>query len=414
MSLKKIIFPISSMFFAIAFLAIGYGMILTFIGVYLKEMGISSSIIGLINGSFFLGAVLSSIFSQKIISTVGHIRSFAAFTSLMVITFLIHSLFFDVTLWIVLRIISGFSFYALLIIIESWLNEKSNEEDRSKILAIYTIIFYLSTAIGQLFLNIDEDFKQSIFTIGSVLVLVSVIFISLTKIKEPILKPFERYSFPKIYSVVPLATVGSFISGYFVGGFFAMLPVYILLKSDSVETVSFFMIIGLIGGLISQWPIGLLSDKYGRRKLISITAFITAITSILFILFSQTNEYLNILGFLLGLTIFAMYPLSVARANDVVDENKDVIEISRTLLFTYGIGSFVAPLLIGFGISYFNPNFLFISYTILGLFLSFYALTKDRIPHEELSVFVNMPVASGAELPEMDPRQDEDFVENEK
>ncbi|TLP35741.1 MFS transporter [Arcobacter arenosus] len=409
MSLKKIIFPISSMFFAIAFLAIGYGMILTFIGVYLKEMGISSSIIGLINGSFFLGAVLSSIFSQKIISTVGHIRSFAAFTSLMVITFLIHSLFFDVTLWIVLRIISGFSFYALLIIIESWLNEKSNEEDRSKILAIYTIIFYLSTAIGQLFLNIDEDFKQSIFTIGSVLVLVSVIFISLTKIKEPILKPFERYSFPKIYSVVPLATVGSFISGYFVGGFFAMLPVYILLKSDSVETVSFFMIIGLIGGLISQWPIGLLSDKYGRRKLISITAFITAITSILFILFSQTNEYLNILGFLLGLTIFAMYPLSVARANDVVDENKDVIEISRTLLFTYGIGSFVAPLLIGFGISYFNPNFLFISYTILGLFLSFYALTKDKIPHEELSVFVNMPVASGAELPEMDPRQDESF-----
>ncbi len=414
MSLKKIIFPISSMFFAIAFLAIGYGMILTFIGVYLKEMGISSSIIGLINGSFFLGAVLSSIFSQKIISTVGHIRSFAAFTSLMVITFLIHSLFFDVTLWIVLRIISGFSFYALLIIIESWLNEKSNEEDRSKILAIYTIIFYLSTAIGQLFLNIDEDFKQSIFTIGSVLVLVSVIFISLTKIKEPILKPFERYSFPKIYSVVPLATVGSFISGYFVGGFFAMLPVYILLKSDSVETVSFLMIIGLIGGLISQWPIGLLSDKYGRRKLISITAFITAITSTLFILFSQTNEYLNILGFLLGLTIFAMYPLSVARANDVVDENKDVIEISRTLLFTYGIGSFVAPLLIGFGISYFNPNFLFISYTILGLFLSFYALTKDKIPHEELSVFVNMPVASGAELPEMDPRQDEDFVENEK
>jgi len=26
-----------------------------------------------------------------------------------------------------------------------------------------------------------------------------------------------------------------------------------------------------------------------------------------------------------------------------------------------------------------------------------------------MSVFVNMPVASGAELPEMDPRQDENF-----
>lgn len=32
------IMPISSLFFSITFLAIGYGMVLTFIGVYLKKM----------------------------------------------------------------------------------------------------------------------------------------------------------------------------------------------------------------------------------------------------------------------------------------------------------------------------------------------------------------------------------------
>ena len=160
MSVKKIIFPISSLFFAIAFLAIGYGMILTFIGIYLKDLNISNTVIGIINASFFLGAILSSIYSQKFISTVGHIRSFAAFTALMVCTFLLHSLFFNEVLWAILRLISGFCFYTLLIILESWLNEKSEEESRAKILAIYTIIFYLATAIGQLFLNIDEHFKQ--------------------------------------------------------------------------------------------------------------------------------------------------------------------------------------------------------------------------------------------------------------
>ena len=107
MHLKKI----SSLFVAIAFLAIGYGMILTFVGVYLKEMEISNTLIGIINASFFLGAVLSSIFSQKIISTVGHIRSFAAFASIMVVTFLIHSLYFNEMLWMILRLISGFSYY---------------------------------------------------------------------------------------------------------------------------------------------------------------------------------------------------------------------------------------------------------------------------------------------------------------
>ena len=408
MGLKKIIFPISSLFFAIAFLAVGYGMILTFIGVYLKDLGVNNTVIGIINAAFFLGAVLSSIFSQKIISSVGHIRSFAAFAALMIISFLLHSVFFNEILWAALRLVSGFSFYALLIILESWLNEKSSEESRGKILAIYTIIFYLATALGQLFLNIDEHFKQFIFTIGSVLVLFSVLIISLTKIKEPILEPFDKFSFPKIFSIVPLATVTSFISGFVVGGFFTMLPIYILMQSDSLELVSKFMLISIIGGLISQWPVGILSDKYGRRKLISIVSFLSAFTSLFFIIYAQEELYLYILGFSLGLTIFTLYPLAVARANDVVDESKDIIEISRTLLFTYGIGSFLSPLIIGVGLSL-SPNFLFISFFILCFILSIYALTQERVKDKDLSVFVNIPVASGAELPQLDPRQDENY-----
>jgi len=406
MNFRTIIFPISSLFFAIGFLAIGYGMILTFVGIYLKELQVSNIVIGLINASFFLGAISSSIFSQKIISTVGHIRSFGAFASIMVISFLLHSLFFDEYLWAFLRFTSGFSFYGLLIILESWLNEKSDEKDRGKILAIYTIVFYLATAIGQLFLNISEDFKQSIFSIGSILVLFSIIFIALTKIKEPHLKPFEQYSFPKIFSVAPLATVTSFIGGFFVGGFFTMIPVYLMNQFDSIEMVSYFMLIALLGGLVSQWPIGLLSDKFGRRKLIAYASLSTVFTSLLFILYPNNQFLTYFFAFLLGLTIFCLYPLSLARANDVIDENKDIVEISRTLLFTYGVGSFISPILIGIGLSFFNW-FLFGAFFLFGTFLYFYALSQERVSDEDMSVFVNVPVASGAELPKLDPRQDD-------
>ncbi len=73
MSVKKIVFPISSLFFVIGFLAVGYGMILTFIGIYLKGLHVNNTVIGIINASFFLGAILSSIYSQKFISTVGQL-----------------------------------------------------------------------------------------------------------------------------------------------------------------------------------------------------------------------------------------------------------------------------------------------------------------------------------------------------
>ena len=127
---------------------------------------------------------------------------------------------------------------------------------------------------------------------------------------------------------------------------------------------------------------------------------------IAFIFLSFNTTFLYFLGFLLGLTIFSLYPLAVARANDVVDENKDIVEISRTLLFMYSIGSFSSPLLIGFGLSL-STYFLFGSFALLGAFLYFYSLSKERIADDHLSTFVNMPVASGAELPELDPRQKE-------
>lgn len=402
----KNIAPISSLFFAIAFLAIGYGMMITFVGVYLKESGYGDVAIGLINSAFFLGAIASSVFSQKIISTVGHIRSFSIFASLMVVSFLLHSMFLDEYFWALLRFLSGFSFYALLIIVESWLNEKSTSEQRGGVLAIYTIIFYLSTALGQLFLMIEGEFREDVFAFGSVLVLLSLIFIALTKIKEPIIKPFERYALPKLYSIAPLALTGSFIGGIFVGGFFTMLPLYLLEALGSVKSLSIFMAIAILGGLVSQYPIGRLSDIYGRRKLIAFSALFSASVSMFFLLIPSEESFLYSLGFLLGVGIFCLYPLSLARANDVFEDNKDVVEISRALLFSYGFGSFVAPLLIGVLFRFFGFDSFFWLYFFIGLFLMFYALSKKRVADDEMSVFVSVPMTAGDVMPEFDPRQE--------
>ena len=405
-NLKTYILPISSLFLSITFLAIGYGIMITYIGVYLKQAGVSSFSIGLINSAFFLGAIASSIFSQKIISTIGHIRSFASFAALMVIAFLLHSIYLNEFFWGFLRLISGFSFYALLIIVESWLNEKSSNSQRGQILAIYTIIFYLSTALGQLFLTIPKDSEFFVFTVGSVLVLFSLITIAMTKIKEPILKPFEQYSFPKLYSIVPLALTGSFIGGFFVGSFFTMLPLTILHKFDSTTILSIFMSLTLIGGLVSQWPIGKLSDKYGRRKLIAFCGFFTAFVSLLFIIVPELNSYYYILALLLGVTIFAIYPLSLARANDVLDENKDMVEISRALLFAYGAGSFIAPIILGIIFTFLNYEAIFFIYLTIGFFLGLYSLSRKRVADDDMSVFVNFPVTSGPVAAELDPRHD--------
>ncbi len=100
-----------------------------------------------------------------------------------------------------------------------------------------------------------------------------------------------------------------------------MIPLYILNTLQSMQNLVIFMSICLMGGLIAQFPIGKLSDYFGRKLVIIIVgAFITFI-SFLFIL-NDNSEFLTfLLGGLLGMGgIFCIYPLSVARANDVSEK----------------------------------------------------------------------------------------------
>ena len=103
----------------------------------------------------------------------------------------------------------------------------------------------------------------------------------------------------------------------------------------------------------------------------------------------------------------------MARANDRLDHGKDLVEISRSLLFAYGIGSFLAPLILGavLGIS---GGLFFAVLALAALLLGAYALTAEHIANDQLSVYVAVPAASGASLAQMDPRQDEQWVEAHK
>ncbi|SFR62676.1 MFS transporter [Thiomicrospira sp. ALE5] len=416
MFLKRALLPISTLFLSIALLATGYGLLMTFIGVFLKQEGLTEGVIGLINAAFFLGAMLAAIFSQKLIVTVGHARSFSAFSALLVISFLGHALWFDPLFWGGLRLISGFAFYAMLIVLESWLNEKSSSQDRGKILAVYTIIFFLALAIGQLLLMFEWP-AATIFILGSILVLWSLVLVAITRVTQPVLKPFERYSMPKLLSIAPLALVGSFIGGVFVGAFYTMLPLYVLNVFEQASVVSLFMAITILGGLVAQLPVGMLSDRLGRRKMLAWAGFFSvgalALMLVLPWVWQNSAVLLYMVGFLLGMSLFSIYPLSVARANDVFDENKDLIEISRTLLFSYGLGSFIAPLVLGFILG-FSATVFFIVLGLFALALGIYSLMAERIPDDQMNVYVAVPASSASTLAEMDPRQDEEWVEEHR
>ncbi len=105
------------------------------------------------------------------------------------------------------------------------------------------------------------------------------------------------------------------------------------------------MSLTVMGGLLLQWPVGLVSDRLDRSLVLPGLGIILAGVSLAILMTSGYS-----LGILLGTTtifggiIFSIYPVAVARAHDIF-EAQDVVKVSSVLLLCYGIGAMFGPTL---------------------------------------------------------------------
>lgn len=396
-----------ALFTGIFLLFVGDGLFITSAGVRLHEMGMSNIVIGLVNTSFFLGAALSTIMAHKVISRVGHARSFSIFGAVFAVGSLTHVLTENLYLWGVLRVFQGFSYYGLLMVVESWLNERSDTSIRSRVLATYEITFYIAFSVGLYLIGLNIG-ANNIFLLAAVFVILAIIPVLLTRLEEPALPPKERISMPRFRGISPLAIVGAFFAGIMTNGFFTVSSVYMLEQGFSVKEASLFATAGMFGGFAIQIPVGKFSDTYGRRPALILALSIAVLSSAATWLLQGNAHHQYVIAFFLGTGIFTIYSLSLARANDerhLADLN--VVQISRGILFCYGLGALFSPLVYGVAMHFFPAKGFGGVFAALSVTLFVFTLTQKTVPKSKRSTYVPMPSAISEISSGLDPRQDE-------
>ena len=121
-----------SLFFSVFFLFAGFGLFLNSAGVKLAQMGVNNTAIGALNAAFFVGAALSAVAAHRVVSGVGHIRAFSVFGAVFAIAALGQMMTDNLWAWGVLRVVVGFCYYSLLMIVESWCAERSAHTGRRR------------------------------------------------------------------------------------------------------------------------------------------------------------------------------------------------------------------------------------------------------------------------------------------
>ena len=358
-------------------LAIGY--IGTLIGIRLAVEKVDPLVAGIVTSAYFAGYVVGAVVCHHLIQRIGHIRAFAAFAALVASAFLVHPLYFDPTLWTVLRALAGFGCASLYVTTESWLAAKASPATRGKVFAIYMVAIYTTFAGGQFALNLASSTSFALFAIAAILLCVALLVVTTTRADAPVPVAHVSLKAGELSIAAPVAVAGCFAAGIINGAFFALVPVYAELNDRSVLEISSYMALAITGGLVFQIPVGRLSDRFDRRRVAGIMSLAFAGLA-LTIAPVRPTPWFSIVWLLLGGFMAVLYPICVAHANDRMAAER-VIAVSGRLILIYGIGAALGPLLGSGVMSYFDVQGLFIFMAAVAALFALLALVRGLRVH---------------------------------
>ncbi len=371
--------PVAALLLGVAILLAGQGLQSTLVPLRANLEDFSTIGIGLMGGAYFLGFTIGCLRGVTLVEKLGHVRVFAAMAAIASAAPLLLALFVNIWSWWLLRLITGFCFAILYIVIESWLNEKSSNENRGLVFSAYTFISLTLMAVGQQLLQFHDPAGLILFAIASVLVSLAAVPVLMSTGTTPKHSDSVRLNLKRLFAISRTGAMVCLASGLTNGAFWSLAPVFTAGVSDKVSTAATFMTAAVIGGAAGQWPLGYWSDRIDRRIVMAAAAILAACIGLAmgFLYDGLDISMLILLSAAWGATSFPLYSIAVANSNDYAEAGEYVM-VSSGLLLMYGIGAIIGPFLAGASMTLFSTSSLYLYTTLVHVLVFIYILT--RIP----------------------------------
>ncbi len=311
--------------------------------------GFGVQTMGWVTTAYFAGFAAGSILCPRIVASAGHIRTFAALASIVSGVALGHALLPAPIPWIMMRLVTGFCFAGLFLVVESWLNARAGNEQRGRLLAVYGIAAFGGYATGPLLVWLAPPDGFELFVIASITVSFALVPVTLTRASAPILSENssgERLGLLRLFRDTPLGIVGVALVGSAQATFMGLAPSFGDALGLDARTTSLFITGTLAAGLTLQYPIGWLSDRLDRRLVIAGLSVLGATgfaASAILLQPGQTPPAtLALLALISGAGILPMYAVVLAYTNDRMPRDS-LVAAAAALILAYSLGSIAAP-----------------------------------------------------------------------
>lgn len=401
----------SSLYLGTLLLLLGTGLFNTFLGLRLTALNVSEVWVGSIISAYYLGLVLGARAGNKLITQVGHIRAYAASAAIVTATVLVQALVDNLWMWLAFRFFVGLAMVTQFMVLESWLNDQTENHMRGTVFAMYMVFSCLGTVLGQLAITVFPEMNYEPLVAAAISSVLCLVPVALTRRLHPTLQSPAPVMFRYYAKRVPLSLTVVFVAGVLTGAFYGLGPVFAVKQGLNSTQTAVFMAVGVAAGLLAQAPLGWLADRMSRPLLLRLNSFVLLLVGIPLWWGGSWPLWVYmaiVAGF--GIFQFTLYPIGVAFANDNVETDRRV-GLSGIIIMFYGFGACVGPLLAGALMRSFGENTFFVFVSVCAAFLVV-SVRPEKVTGEHLSEdaptqFVPIPEAqSAAPVPALDPRVD--------
>jgi len=361
-----------------------------------SALGFTSGQIGLLGSAHFLGFLIGCWWAPRLMGTVGHSRAFAAFTALGAIGLLGHTLSENAWGWMLLRVFSGLAIAGAYTVIEAWLQAKVTNETRGRAMGSYRIADSTGALAAQLMIAVLTPASYVSYNLLALLCCAGLLPLVLTRQPPPAIPAAPRLRPQLAWQLSPLAASGVIVAGLTTAAFRMVGPLYGAELGLAPNQIAFFLAAFVLGGLLVQWPIGWLADRFDRRwVLIWLSAAAIAASGLTVALAGFGIIAVFVGAFVFGATTFPIYSVAAAHAHDWASDDIRV-ELSAALIFFYAVGAMASPYIAAELIDRLGPPALFGFIAIGHAVLIVFSLVRmrRRAPSDRRAPYVWVPRTS--------------------
>jgi MFS family permease len=371
-------FTIAAAILLITLVGLSLSLFIPLLGIEMERQGVSGTVSGLNTAVAGLGTLAAVPFVPRLAQRFGLERIIMAALGLSATTALGFYLL-PLWAWFPLRFIFGAAIGALFVVSEYWITASAPADRRGLVMGIYATMLAIGFASGPLVMNLTGTGGIAPYLAGAFIYVLALIPLLLSRGKVPGVPGESHGPLTRYMTAVPVATFAGLTFGAIETGSFALFPAYGIRNGLSETTAALLISVFTAGNIVSQVPLGWLSDQADRRKVLLLCALagVAGAAAMPFALFDMRVFYTVL--FIWGGFVGGLYTVGLAHLGARY-KGAELANANAAFVMLYSIGLVVGPPFVGLGIDLFGVDGF--AWSLVILLAAYAALVLARLTRD--------------------------------